>query len=166
MLVHRSIVGRRIIFRYQSQVAILKNPTIRLSSYQRPRATMPSILFMGISSRDPGFPLPPTVSPEVLDAVVNEATKSMTDAGYAVNLFLPLMAEGIAKLEDDLAKNKYDAIIVGVSWLTSHHLSFCCSFMTVGWPADCTTTGDLLRTDREHLFREGSWNASGFQCVS
>lgn len=124
MLVHRSIVGRRIIFRYQSQVAILKNPTIRLSSYQRPRATMPSILFMGISSRDPGFPLPPTVSPEVLDAVVNEATKSMTDAGYAVNLFLPLMAEGIAKLEDDLAKNKYDAIIVGVSWLTSQSPEF------------------------------------------
>lgn len=34
-----------------------------------------------------------------------------------LDMFLPLLAEDIAKLRDDLTQNKYDAIIVGVSWL-------------------------------------------------
>jgi hypothetical protein len=76
---------------------------------------MPSVLFMGVGPQDPDLTLPPNLTAQELDAAINKGASDMREAGYTVNLFLPHLREGIARLEEDLKTNRYDLVLVGVS---------------------------------------------------
>ena len=76
---------------------------------------MVSVLFMGIGGDDPSLQLPPNVSSQQLNAAIDKASQSLTEAGYTVTLFLPHMLDGIAALEKELQSNKHDLVLVGVS---------------------------------------------------
>ncbi|KAF2997390.1 hypothetical protein E8E13_004924 [Curvularia kusanoi] len=75
---------------------------------------MASVLFMGIGGDDPSLDLPPNVSSQQLNALIDKGAQSLTDAGYKVTLFLPPMMDGITALEKELQSNKHDLVLVGV----------------------------------------------------
>ncbi|EME41624.1 hypothetical protein DOTSEDRAFT_26773 [Dothistroma septosporum NZE10] len=77
------------------------------------------ILWIGIGTQDPEFPLPPGADPNKLAMQLYVQKERLDKADYQTNLFLPPMRQGIEMLEQELKANQYDAVMIGVGLRTA-----------------------------------------------